>query len=174
MSQISLVKQLIQSRTRRGLFQTDPYVDQGQYLSPNTEHFINSYRNPVFCLIFSRYVTIDGKNPENVEQVTKALEEELKAFEKTGFEPEGLIVGPDVYASIGVIAKEKAFPTRFLIEGQQLIYLIKDFQDLSYGLGLTHLYSAMDWVNLGVMPWGAIFDDVSHKLEFRSQKNKLK
>jgi len=164
LQQISKVKRLILTRKKRGLLQNDPYEDPSvPYTFLKANQPINMYRNPVFCMIMAKNVVVEGKEGAETQEVVKAIRDQLKPFVADGTEVDGILAGPDIYASNGIVLYNRFFPTRFVIEREVNRLEVKEFHNRSFGMAMVHLFMSIDWIKLSYIPWGDIYDDAFNK-----------
>ncbi len=153
-NQIIEVKRIVNLRPKAGLEQYDPYItfetNQNEY-SPDYP----KYRNPVFTMIISRYITND-KGSREKPIVEKLLNDRLKELEKgknPNF-PELIIAGNNLYGHIAYTEGNGDIkPTIFLNDDKNYFYFTMAVNEYSFGIGLTNLFAALDWIRLGKMPW---------------------
>ena len=159
LTQIGNVKELINQRSKYELDKNDPYhVGKGLKKIPDG---IPPFRNPVFTLILSRFVSIKGERCELDEKIKELLDEFIGRTDLTLHHPEGIVVGNNNYITT-TIKRQLKHPTNFIIPDDKNEYMLIQKNSLAMALGLIHMYSAIDWIRLDKMPWEEIFNDLKN------------
>ncbi|MCM3587351.1 hypothetical protein M3182_16560 [Mesobacillus maritimus] len=159
--QITAVKELIMKRPQMNLFQNDPYINDERRVGVHKSEDYPLFRNPVFCIILSRYATTnDGKRAENSQEIHDFLQDRLTALDGK-YRPELIVAGKSNFLGIGYKESDGDFtPTLFTLnECPKLEYENLIRENLSFGIALAQLLSAIDWIRLGRMPWEEILND---------------
>ncbi len=151
LNQISDVKKICNERKKIGY---NPESKNKAY--PN-------FKNPIFTLIISRYIE-DQKNNQEIENTYDFLMSELIEInkKKTPFLPEMIVAGNNLAALVGYYEEKenKVIPTNFLIEKNNYLLKAMIVNDLAFGFGLANLFTAIDLIELGKMPWIEMLNEV--------------
>jgi hypothetical protein len=156
LQQVGEVKRLILTREKYGLSQNDAYH---VFSNPDKipKHIYPS-RNPVFTMIISNNVTYGGKKIES-DSVTQHLNSFICMAKIDESFPEGIVVGENHYLSTSLYGMHCS---RFVLPEQNNQYFLINQQSLSLAIGIVHLYSAIDFIRLGRMPWEEIFNNAKN------------
>lgn len=165
--QISDVKELIMERDKVDYVQTDPYINVVANRKVEISDDYPPYRNPVFCIILSRFATTTGgKQADNPQEIQKFLSETLDSIEHTEFSPDLIIAGKSNAVCIGYLKPDHheiqttLFATYHLTDkGFEICYdsIIKT--NLAFGIAICNLLASIDWIRLGRMPWERILNN---------------
>jgi hypothetical protein len=159
--QITAVKQLIMTRPQMNLFQNDPYINDARRVGVQISEDYPVFRNPVFCVILSRYATThDGKRTENPQEIHDFLQHGVAALNGK-FRPELIVAGKSNFLGVGHQQSDGEFtPTLFTLNNLKILeYENLVRENLAFGLALAQLLSAIDWIRLGRMPWEDIINN---------------
>lgn len=122
-------------------------------------------RNPVFAAVLARHVRnrkggqiLEGE--QDAEKVLKLLQANVSMPQ--GAEPDLLVLGSDTVA-LPVIkdpggSEHNAYHSPFFIPGSSQSSVLTT-PSLAFGIGLASLMFALDWMQLGQMPWKPILAD---------------
>lgn len=159
--QIKEVKKLVNSREKYGMNKSDAYHVNKDLLDLPVG--IYPSRNPLFAMVMSRKVS-DGSDGQtcgvNFCNLSENLCQNITPDETF---PEGIVCGPNIYLCASYI-NGGIYASRFFVPGLNNIYQHISARNMSMATGFIHLFSAIDWIRLGVMPWEAIFNDVKNKI----------
>lgn len=159
LSQIKNVKNLINQRSKYELDKNDPY-HTGKGLKKILDG-MSPYRNPVFTMIISRYVS-DGTNRiEKNKDINVLVNNFIYNTTVEPHCPESIIVGKNHYI-LTSIKRELNIPKNFIIPNDKNEYIMIMKDNLAMALGFIHIYSAIDWIRLDVMPWNEIFNNLKN------------
>lgn len=165
--QVSAVKELIIEREQTDFLQFDPYVNVPSRWKIEKSSDYPPYRNPVFCMILSRYATNkEGKKTDNPHEIQEFLLESLGLVEDKKFEPDLIVAGKSNTLCAGYKKPDQEevqvtlfSPFHLIEEGMGIHYEPVIREDLTFGIALAHLLAAIDWIRLGRMPWEEILTD---------------
>lgn len=157
LEQLSKVKKLILSREKYGLSQNDTYHS---YASPKVipDH-IYPARNPVFTMIVSNGVYVGRERTNSDELISEKLIAYFSDKAMDEYYPEGIVVGSNHYLSTAISIPTGVSCTNFVLPNAENNYFLINKPSLALAVGLVHLYSAIDFIRLGRMPWEEIFND---------------
>jgi len=116
-------------------------------------------RNPFFTAIFARHVKhAKGKEPlSSANEIREAISTR-KHFSDVKEEdlPDMMVMGDSIVALPSFkISDHEALLRPFLIPGKS-IYHVCDANAIAFGVGFCALMAALDWIQLGEMPWSSI------------------
>ncbi|MDR4927240.1 DUF6602 domain-containing protein [Peribacillus simplex] len=168
--QISAVKRLIMERPKRGHFVNDPYINyEPKRMGIELSKEYPQYRNPVFCMILSRFATnTQGHRTDNPQEICDFLQQGLLSVERFEYAPELIVAGKSNFLSVGYNptgVEEEITPTLFTyFDSTKVEYenLIKE--NISFGIALAQLLSAIDWIRLDKMPWIDILNNAKGEI----------
>jgi hypothetical protein len=157
--QVKAVKALCRERKRVPLTVLGSGVNCGLGLSVKAPEGYPDYRNPFFTAIFARYVK-RAKGKKQLSTTKEILEAVLKRKHVRNLEdedlPDMMILGESVVALPAVKTSDRhATVGTFLIPGKSF-YHISDVDKTAFGVGFCALMAALDWIQLGAMPWSSI------------------
>lgn len=158
--QVKDVKELVLQRGKYELNKYDTYHSVSE--PKNFPYGISPYRNPVFTMIISRFVTKDKKYLNDRDEISGLINAFIKETRVGVHSPEGIVVGKSHYISTSVNHIIQNNPSRFVIPNAINQYMMIEKEDLSLAIGFVHLYAAIDWIRLDKMPWEEIFNDVKN------------
>ena len=160
--QVRDVKELVNQRSKYELDKNDPYhishISKNKVSLPDG---IPPFRNPIFALIISRYVSYGNKKLEDNVEISKLLKKFIKDSNINSNYPEGIVAGDNHYITTS-IKRVLNHPTNFIIPNDQNQYLEIYKEELALSMGFIHLYSAVDWIRLDKMPWDEIFNNLKN------------
>lgn len=153
------VKELCSKRKKVDARQIGPYSNVGEIFSVSTPDKFPTFLNPVFGVILSRQV---GKQNSPLIEKPQNVNEELAKFKiPDGFGPDIVILGSN-NVILPVIHNAEAngndFISPFFVENLSTYYPCTT-NGLAFGIGLASLMYALDWIQLGVLPWRNIILD---------------
>ncbi len=151
--QVRVFKALCSTREKRGQYQFDPYVDDHRSVFLRG---LPSYRNPILGMV------LVNEARSNTEETKNNISKALNPIPVDTNNPEVIIVGKSNGAFVGFMEQGESVPTIFALpstserrSGYQ--NLIKE--NLMFGIFMTHLMAALDYIRLGKMPWVEILND---------------
>ena len=168
--QVSKVKQLCSAReeiTAADVF--GPYTN-APWISDTVSppRGMPSIKNPMYGMILARNVSrAEGKpNLTDPTEVKEAIEEILPTIAtEPGYEPDLLLLSENAVV-VPVLPSEREgieWDTRpFLVQGQTE-HFPQGVEGVAVGIGLSQLMYALEWIQLGVLPWGKIVIDAINK-----------
>jgi hypothetical protein len=162
LNQVRKVKELCSTRKKVELGQIDPQLPS--LLSIGKIDDLPPYRNPIYTAIISRNVEIDGKVISNVDDINKKLFE--YDIDRSQYNPELIIFGKSNFLSTGYFYNDNSkegIETLFQINDKRNFYGVHKCEDFSFGLFLAYLFSAIDFIRLGRMPWVDMINEVIKK-----------
>lgn len=151
--QVRIFKALCSTRERRGQYQFDPYVDDHRSVSVRG---LPSFRNPVLGMI------LVNKAKRDTEETKNNIQKALNTFSADINYPDVIIVGKSNGAFVGYEEQGKSVPTIFALPStseRHFGYQNMIKEDLMFGVFMTHLMAALDYIRLGKMPWVEILND---------------
>jgi hypothetical protein len=152
--QIKKIKKICSKREKVGLYQNDPYI--GEYEDKgNIIEWLPKYRNPIITIILGRYsVDKDDKKTDNPDLVQEMASIKMENMLKSHLNPEMIILGKNNAMCIGYKSNGNSIPTLFYPDnGEEVGYQNLKLQDNSFGVFMTQLIAAIDWIKLGNIPW---------------------
>jgi hypothetical protein len=160
-SQVRKIKELCNQRKKVGIFQVDPHLPEIPH-NYQCEHLPN-YRNPIYTAIISRYVAFeDSKNRiTDINEINRLLLN--KDIEKSKYNPELIVVGQSNYLATGFYfndEKNDGVETVFSLPNKPNFYGVHVADNLTYGLFLSYLIHAIDFIRLGRMPWAKMINQI--------------
>jgi len=164
--QVSAVKELIIEREQTDSLQFDPYVNVPRWAIEQNGDY-PPYRNPVFCMILSRYaINKEGKKTDNPHEIQEFLLESLSLIEDRKFDPDLIVAGKSNTLCVGYKKTDQEevqvtlfSPYHLVEEGMGIYYEPVIRENLTFGIALAYLLAAIDWIRLGRMPWEKILTD---------------
>lgn len=172
MKQINEVKRICYSRSAvpRINVNRDIHIFNNKYSKANGWNPIIS--NPVYGMILAaNCVGLDGKRTDNGYESQKFLMNEITALnneiiENKHFSVDSIIAGENTTAFCGHHIFDKngnkmngILITRFYTGINPVAsYIISEHQENAFGLGISHMMMALNFIKLGVMPWDLIFN----------------
>jgi hypothetical protein len=113
-----------------------------------------SIRNPMYTMVLSRFVRL---NPgEAAATDDEGIEAALLSFNLRGGKPPDLLVAGHSHVGFPLSQSETEATmfSPFLPEGARLVG--RTASKLAFGIGVVHLLWALDYIELGKMPWNKI------------------
>jgi hypothetical protein len=156
--QVSRVKALVSAREAVPFGQLAPYARAGAGLTASGPEYFPSLQNPFFGIVQARHVRLQTGGPvvSDAQEIHAALSGLSIA---PPVAPDHLALGrsnivipvvPDPADASNLILRSPFFiPSRS-------IYTARVVPDLAFGISLVSLLQALDWIQLGVMPWHPI------------------
>lgn len=152
--QVSKVKALCATRKPVPPSQIGRYLKATNGISANIPPEFPPIMNPSFGIVFSRKVR-QKQNSEICESGAD-VQKFLEGFSFASDYPPDLIVLGDslvVIPTLQATTQDKRYyRSPFFIENQS-IYCTKVVDKLAFGIGLATILSALDYIQLGVLPW---------------------
>lgn len=155
-SQCSTVKALCSQRTKMQLYQNDPYLLETQRKIPPID-WLPTYRNPVLGIIISRHVGYQAKKLTNEKEIHSLLHD--IPIEMNPNCPDLIVAGQHNLLCSAYNTGTEIKSTLFMLTEKKYGFDVLTRLNLAFGIGLAHLFAAMDWVRLGRMPWSDILND---------------
>ena len=159
--QIQKVKELCSTRSKTGIYQTDPYI--GEYIDrSNVVESLPRYRNPIIAIILGRF-SVDKLNNRTTdpELIQEMAFKKLSEMKRSSFNPEMIILGGKNVLRVGYSSDNNSVPTLFFPDNNKEIgYQNLILEDMAYGLFMTQLMAAMDWIKLGNLPWVEMINEI--------------
>lgn len=159
-TQTQKVKILCSQREKVNIYQLDPHIQPDKFLPYPISNWPD-YRNPVFCMIISRYcVGVDGKTRStSADDVDIFLKSKLKDIDIHTNLPDLVVAGEHNFLSPALVQDGKNNPSLHFITNVTNSYQVIKKLDIAFGAGLAQLAGAIDWARLGRMPWLRIVND---------------
>jgi hypothetical protein len=112
--------------------------------------------NPMFCMIFARRVSKDGKLLEGADEIHQAMDG-VELPDEYG--PELIVLG-EHNVVIPAFNEENItkYGSVFFIEGKSVPTEIRVPQR-AFGVAILSLLAALEWIQLGPMPWYRLIGD---------------
>ena len=127
--------------------------------------------NPVYTMIIScNSVNSDNKKTNSSPDIQKFLLEKIKSMESSirdlkFYSPDIIIAGNSNTAICGHRhydnndnLMDEMEITKFFTGKELACYQVKTCDNLAYGLAVSHLMMALNFIKLGLMPWEMIFN----------------
>jgi hypothetical protein len=161
--QIQEVKKLILSRDKVHLRQVDPYLDPDFIVAPPEN--LPPYRNPVFCGILSKFsINITGQHTEDKEKIKEFLAKKQETMKTTIYNPEMIVAGKDNLMCTGYQnSNGESIPTTFVLDKPLSGYQNLTRDNITFGIALCQIMTAVDYIRLGKMPWVDILNNAKLK-----------
>jgi len=160
LKQTQQVKILCSKREQVSIYQFDPYIESDKLL-PYPVLQWPTYRNPVFCMIISRYCV--GKDMKtqasSADDVDAFLRLKIDNLDKDPNLPDLIVAGAHNFLSPAAVRDGKNIPSLHFIPDVTNGYQVIQKLDIAFGAGLSQLAGAIDWARLGRMPWLRIVND---------------
>lgn len=154
--QCSSVKKICSQRTKTELYQNDPYLTETNRKITQID-WLPTYRNPVLGIIISRHVSNQKEKLTDENEINSLLH--AIPLEMNPHFPDLIIAGRHNMLCPAYNTGEKFKSTLFMLTDKNYGADVLTRNDLSYGIGLAHLFAALDWIRLGRMPWSDILND---------------
>lgn len=157
--QVSRVKALCSQRSPVKPNQVAPYLTIGDGISAGTPRDFPETLNPMYTAVFARHVRPEvGKAPcvsgADVERLLSGWQFSTTHAPDLLVLGESLVVLPTLPGSSGT----PTYRSPFFIEGRSS-FCTRVVDGLAFGIGLASVLSALDWIQLGVLPWHKILID---------------
>lgn len=159
--QIDAVKELASTRPTITPTQIGPYLNVGLGFQADTPPDFPKTLNPLFGVIWARHVR--ARKGESVITDSKDIQSILTQVNLSTTHAPDLIVLGENNVILPVLPDDRAPGTLklrspFFIDGQSQ-YHASVVNGVAFGIGLLSLMAALDWIQLGVMPWHKILVD---------------
>lgn len=165
--QSSEAKELISKRAPANIFSFNPYFVETPFVSKplKKSNNIPPISNPAFSCIIARNFKFNGMKKELVDLSSIDFLIKNLLIPKQEIIPDLIVLNKDIVLHPRVYEngefKEGAL---FNFKEENLAYQVLIRPNIAYGIFLTHLLFAIDWIKLGKMPWDLIhFDAVKEK-----------
>ncbi len=158
--QVSRVKELCNTRQARSFHQITPYLTLGESISFSSPVQYPKILNPVLGVVFARNLR-RTKTAKSLLSDSKEIESILVKQRITSNE------SPDIYVlgqnHILLPIQHKLAPGRkvlspYYISGQSE-YEVTFVKGIAFGIALIAIMDALDWAQLGLIPWTKILED---------------
>ncbi len=164
LQQIIEVKELCLKREKRQILQYDNFIKPQGYIN-NLKH-LPDFRNPVFTMIIGRFAVnkTNNKKSDNIDEIYDFLDNKLNTMPKSVYLPELIVAGKSNFLwshyvdEIG-ISRPSLF---YLLNNEKRKHENKMKENLAFGISLAHMMAALDFINLGKMPWEDIINDAKN------------
>lgn len=113
-------------------------------IADNWDELLPMHKNPVFTMIFARHTTGTEIGPE------------INLLDSQGqkYLPETIIAGANLISQIfHYDADSIQQPILFQLENKRCQHFTLQTPNMAYGIGLTSLIAAIDWIRLGPIHW---------------------
>jgi hypothetical protein len=160
MAQVRAVKAQILRREKVSLNSIDPYLNIWD-IEMQTDHSNPTYRNPPMTIILSRFVSVDGKRTYDAQTIENELIK--NPINPDLYCPDLIVAGSSVFAASGIKTKNGYKGQLIYAPSQNSVYYTKKMDELTFGIFLSRIAYAVDWIRLGRMPWAEIINDVQYK-----------
>ncbi|TAJ10755.1 hypothetical protein DMA11_18550 [Marinilabiliaceae bacterium JC017] len=154
LEQVKKIKRICSKREKVGLYQSDPYIGKYEDKGSIVES-LPKYRNPIITIILGRYsVDKNDKKTDNPDLVQEMAYAKMANMEKSHLNPEMIILGNKNAMCVGYNSNGSSIPTLFYPDNGKVVgYQNLKLQDNSFGIFMTQLIAAIDWIKLGNIPW---------------------
>jgi len=157
MTQLSEVKKLCATRERVPLEMITRRFLMPKGTVGHDDPSLPAFSNPMFGMVLSRYVR--HGNEDKLKQ--KAIQKLFIDYPyKNEFHPDLIVAGDSNLVRPSISGKTKKDPVQpkwFFEDGCDLQSLVT--KEVSFGVGLAILLTALDYIQLGMLPWPAIVND---------------
>ena len=157
--QVARVKELCSQREPVPPGQISPYWNVGAFAPKPPKNWPN-HMNPMFAAIFARRCMLASKVTNDPDQIKDCLAGELRNA-NVAPAPDLIVAGP-LNVSVPLVVTDSEHPwiweSPFYIPGRSRLNTMK-VDGIAFGIGLSSLLYALDWIQLGKMQWGRIFCD---------------
>jgi hypothetical protein len=157
--QVSNAKKLIQTREVRDGTHISKYINinPGQGMSLKMPEDFPNFVNPAYGIIIARNVRIE-RNGSVISDPYELLSNltKLNITISSELSPDLIVLGDSVIILPALNKNgEKVLRSPFYIEGRSGLH-VQCVPNKSYGIAIAMLMQALDWIELGVMPWHKI------------------
>lgn len=157
-NQISKVKELCSTRSTISPNQIAPYFNVGEKLVASSPPDFPKILNPMFGVLFARQVRRrkGGAIITNAEQIDSILATQGISSNEA---PDLLVLGENnlILPTLqDQTSGQHKVRSPFFIPGRSA-YHTRKVNGIAFGIGFTLIMAALDWINLGVMPWHKIY-----------------
>ena len=158
--QISRVKELCSSRPSLSPNQIAPYLNVGAGITASTPPDFPTILNPMFCVLLARQVR--RKKGDEVITDPGEIESILTGLNISSKEAPDIIILGENNLILPTLPDEQMGGSKlrspFFIPGRSRYHIAK-VDGGAFGVGLISIMAALDWIQLGVMPWHKILVD---------------
>ena len=158
-AQVSAAKALVGRRSPVDHKNLGPYMKLPLQLSITPADYYPSIQNPFYAMIVSRQVRAERSG--SVLDGSDLIVEHLSKEKITTPERPDLIVLGNSVVILPIIEgnrSEAPYASPFFIKNLSGYHIAKS-SGVGFGIGVLSLLSALDWINLGVIPWKDIIGD---------------
>jgi len=157
--QVSQVKTLVCNRTPVDNRQLDPYLKLPPQMSLTTPEHYPKIQNPLYTMVVSRRVrSAQGQDTltESDQIITHLSQEQIRTPKR----PDLVVLGNHVVILpvVGTGPANVAYASPFLLEDCP-DYHVVNANGVGFGIAVLSLLFALDWINLGVIPWKEVIED---------------
>lgn len=159
--QATEVKELMSQRQKASLFMYNPYI-VGEPLFKNNLEYGNlpKFNNPAFSCVISRNFLFKKKADEEVDLNSLDFLNKNLLIPKQNTIPDLVVLNKDIVLSPRSFQNgEFGKGGLFSHDANTLAYSTTICPNIGYGVFLTHLLFAIDWIRLDKMPWQDIHSD---------------
>lgn len=164
LEQIIEVKKLCSQREKKAINQYDNYVREKSHIT--VPECLPDYRNPVFTMIMSRYsINKDTKKrSDNEDDIEAFLASKFKDIKDKDFLPDLIVAGKSnlICPVIDTNNIPKVITKFYLANNPTARHASIKKHNVAFGMALSYLMAALDFINLGKMPWEDIINDVKN------------
>jgi hypothetical protein len=162
--QVRKVKQLCSQREEIPPGQRGPYKGlSGTGITATPPQGFPQIQNPMYGAIFARHVKRAERGPTLIDP--QEIKEELKSELQLPSDehlPDLIVLGENAVIVPSIFTQEPGNPAQvrspFFVSGQS-VYTPVAANGVAAGIALASLMFALDWIELGVMPWRAIIEN---------------
>jgi hypothetical protein len=157
--QVKAVRTLCRGRKAVPLTDSGSGVNFSQGFTVTAPEGYPDYRNPCFTAIIARYVKpARGKGAlSTTEEIQEAISRRKHFVDARDEDlPDIMVLGDSVVAlPVIQISEHEKLLRPFLVPGRSS-YHVCDVNKIAFGVGFCALMAALDWIQLGAMPWSSI------------------
>lgn len=166
------VKKLISTRKPRNIFSFNPYFTNTPFFEKARTNenlkLLPSINNPAFSCIVARNFkfstkTIENKDIDSIEFLTENI-----LIPCENIIPDLIVLNKDIifYPALVESGNVTDTSTLFMNDGKDKVaYRILIRKNIAFGIFLSHLLFAIDWIKLDKMPWDLIHFDATRNKE---------
>ncbi|HCQ13811.1 DUF6602 domain-containing protein [Flavobacterium sp.] len=163
--QATNVKKLIATRESSNILSFNPYFKESPFLTKEIKKskLLPSINNPAFTCIVSRNFDFKSPTITTPDEFTVEFLIENILIPKQEIIPDIIVLNKDI-VMYPRIFEDGQFKESVLFnhnEKDNLSYQIIVRKNIAYGIFLSHLLFALDWIKLGKMPWDLIHFDAT-------------
>lgn len=164
MSQCVKVKEMINRRHPVVHHEFDPYVVQQGFVT-TPQDYLPKRRNPAFAVLIARHVQVGNNKRLSASQISEALKDHL--IDDNENNPDLVVAGTHNFLTPHFYRGNDQVRSYFYLNHpEERGYWVGKQTDLSFGIFLSQIAFAIDWIRLGKMPWVDIITEATYK-EYR-------